>query len=361
MTDAPPITLEPFVTDDCRCPVCLSRSRKGGFTDALGQSVRAGDPVEYRFGARRGVLTEALQDGDAEVFFEDTGEHEIVKWKNLCKVFTIPAISGLTSRNFLTAAAVAPLAAPVLAARAANRAGLMAFEAGVLGVAGEATLTPAQYATFQETLDAPPAPNEKLKALLRSPSLFVESPPLAPTTSRTIVAFTGLAGAGKSTAAMHLVNAHGFQRVRFAGPLKAMMAALGLTPDEIDGPLKEQPCALLGGKTPRWAMQSLGTEWGRDLIDSDLWIRAWRAALPATGNVVVDDCRFPNEAAAVAAAGGIIVRVDRPGAGQGAAGHTSEGQTLGPVFHTVRNAASRGDLLARVDDLVRDLAWLPTS
>lgn len=177
---------------------------------------------------------------------------------------------------------------------------------------------------------------------------------------RTIVAFTGLAGSGKSTAAAHLVNRYGYQRVRFAGPLKAMLAALGCTPDEIDGHLKETPCDLLGGKTPRQAMQTLGTEWGRDLVTPDLWIRAWQAALakvPAGVNVVVDDCRFPNEAAAIKAAGGFIVNIDRPGAGAGAAGHSSEGQRL-PIDMTVHNTTTEKGLLYSIDELAADISWI---
>lgn len=183
------------------------------------------------------------------------------------------------------------------------------------------------------------------------------APPLAPDAPRTIIAFTGLAGSGKSTAAAHLVNRYGYQRVRFAGPLKAMMAALGLTHDEIEGHLKEKPCALLGGKTPRQAMQWLGTEFGRDLIDRDLWIRAWQAELARTsGHVVIDDCRFPNESEAVQAAGGVIIRIERPGAGAGAAGHSSEGQQL-PAAATIHNTTSQNDLLYAVDELVSDLSW----
>lgn len=208
----------------------------------------------------------------------------------------------------------------------------------------------------------------------------VESPPLAPQlssgmghaysfaldamcraldTPRTIVAFTGLAGSGKSTAAAHLVRRHGYQRVRFAGPLKAMMMALGCTPAEIDGARKEMPCELLGGKTPRHAMQTLGTEWGRDLIASDLWIRAWQAAVakvPAGVPIVVDDCRFPNEGEAVRAAGGVIVRIDRPGAGT-ASVHASEQHVL-PAVETLRNIADERYLLDQVDILVTDLGWL---
>ncbi len=195
----------------------------------------------------------------------------------------------------------------------------------------------------------------------------VPSPPLAPDlrykpTGRTIIAFTGLAGAGKSTAAMRLVDRHRFERVRFAGPLKAMMAALGLTPAEIDGDRKEMPSDLLGGKTPRHAMQTIGNEWGRELIGPDLWVNAWRAAvekLPASVAVVVDDCRYPNEAATIQAMGGSIVRIERPGAGT-ASTHVSEQHVL-PAAVTLHNTISEKNLLEQVDRLMLDLSWADTA
>lgn len=216
-----------------------------------------------------------------------------------------------------------------------------------------------------ECIDATTA-RQHVKISNRHPLPVIESPPLAPdlryTAPRTIIAFTGLAGAGKSTAAMHLVHRRGFERVRFAGPLKAMMAALGCTPAEIDGDRKEMPCELLGGKTPRYAMQTIGTEWGRNLIASDLWIRAWQAAvarLPAGVPVVVDDCRFPNEADAVRAAGGILVRVERPGAGT-ASVHESEQHAL-PAVRTLANTLDEKNLREQVDVLLRDLSWADTT
>jgi hypothetical protein len=131
-----------------------------------------------------------------------------------------------------------------------------------------------------------------------------------------LIAFTGYKGHGKSTAAGALMD-FGAQRVRFAQPLKRMLSALGLSWNEIDGDLKEQPCETLGGKTPRHAMQTLGTQWGRDCIDQDFWIRRWQVsannALAWGQDVVVDDLRFPNEAEAVRELGGLIVRIERPG------------------------------------------------
>lgn len=184
----------------------------------------------------------------------------------------------------------------------------------------------------------------------------VESPSLAPVDMpRVLIAFTGLAGAGKTTAAMHLVKHRGFHRVRFAGPLKAMMAALGLDQTEIDGDRKELPCDLLCGKTPRQAMQWLGTEFGRNLIGPDLWIRAWQAAVaaqPAGVPVVVDDCRFPNEADAIRVLGGTLVRIERPGAGT-ASVHESEQHVL-PYDRILQNTTTEWNLRASVDVLIRD-------
>lgn len=142
-----------------------------------------------------------------------------------------------------------------------------------------------------------------------------------------IIGFAGRAGAGKTTAAKHLMEHHGFERVRFAGPLKAMMRALGCTEEEVDGARKEMPCDLLGGRTPRQAMQWLGTEWGREMIAPDLWTRAWEYAAAGKPRVVVDDVRFPNEVEAVRRLGGVVVQVVSAGEFADAtsfAGHVSE-------------------------------------
>jgi hypothetical protein len=143
-----------------------------------------------------------------------------------------------------------------------------------------------------------------------------------------LIGFTGAAGCGKSTAAKHLVATYGFVRVRFAGPLKDMLKAIGLTDDHVDGHLKEVPCGLLCGKTPRHAMITLGTEWGRDLIHPTLWTTLWRhqvnQVLDEGGDVVVDDVRFPNEVAALEALGGHLIKVIRPGAELPVINHVSE-------------------------------------
>lgn len=179
------------------------------------------------------------------------------------------------------------------------------------------------------------------------------------------IGFCGSAGAGKSTAAEHLMLRWQFQRVRFAGPLKAMMLALGLDPAQVDGDRKEEPSALLCGRTPRQAMQWLGTEWGRNLIGEGFWIAAWHAATqaghlqhPWHGHVpliVADDVRFANEAKAIRDRGGLVVRIERPGAGSASGGdHASERMDFVPD-RIIRNT---GDIVAfrrAIDDLAASL------
>ena len=137
-----------------------------------------------------------------------------------------------------------------------------------------------------------------------------------------IIGITGKAGSGKSEAAQHLMDAHGFSRVKFAGPLKAMLIAyyreLGLRFDEInrriEGDLKEVPCQYLNGRTPRFAMQSLGTEWGRTHMGDDFWVEAWKHQVDRSEtDVVTDDVRYDNEAAMIKALSmgrGRIIRIE---------------------------------------------------
>lgn len=129
-----------------------------------------------------------------------------------------------------------------------------------------------------------------------------------------LIGLSGKAGSGKTTAAEALI-AVGWVRVKMAGPLKDMLRVIGLTEDHIEGHLKEVPCDLLMGQTPRHAMITLGTEWGRKQIDPDLWANVAgeriRLALAAGQRVVVDDIRFENEAAVIRQLGGAVVMIQR--------------------------------------------------
>lgn len=144
-----------------------------------------------------------------------------------------------------------------------------------------------------------------------------------------LIGLIGPIGAGKTTAAAYLEAMWFFKRLRFADPLKEMLQALGLGGRDLDGDLKETPHPRLCGRTPRHAMQTLGTEWGRRLIAPELWIEAMRFRLdeyfarPHATGAVVDDVRFPNEVALLRSLGGAIWRIT--GRGDASPGlHVSE-------------------------------------
>lgn len=202
------------------------------------------------------------------------------------------------------------------------------------------------------SLAAIPSANDNVPAELRALGAAIGKP--SHDNLPDVVAFTGVAGSGKSTAASYLIEKHGYFRVRFAGPLKAAMAAMGFSEAEIEGELKETPNDALGGKTPRYAMQTLGTEWGRNCIIDDFWIRLWRrdvdAVLASGGRVVVDDCRFPNEAQAIRKLGGDIFKIE--GRGGIAGGHVSE-RGCGDEDLVLANDNTAEELFRKVEEALR--------
>ena len=165
-----------------------------------------------------------------------------------------------------------------------------------------------------------------------------------------IIGLCGYMGSGKSTVARELAHllpdAH---IVPFAATIKRMCRALGLTEAQVYGGEKDTPCELLAGKTPRHAMQTLGTEWGRGRIDDRIWLRAWRASIPTGARfVLVDDVRFANEVLELHT----LIQVDRRQERAREPGPKHASENLGDLAHTIdakiANNGTEQELRAKV-------------
>lgn len=135
----------------------------------------------------------------------------------------------------------------------------------------------------------------------------------------------GIAGpkrSGKDTLAHGLSRALGLPVDSFAAPLRKFVADLLNCSLATLEECKEHPIKWLDGKTPRQLMQTVGTEWGRDTVHPELWLRALLHRVQYKG-AVISDVRFPNEAKAILERGGIVIRLHREGTGTGD-GHVSE-------------------------------------
>jgi dephospho-CoA kinase len=155
----------------------------------------------------------------------------------------------------------------------------------------------------------------------------------------TVVALCGRMRSGKDTCGDALCSLLGFQRRRFAAPLKAScMTAFAFTPEQVEGNSKDDPDPRYG-VTPRDLMQWLGTEvfqYQLQHVIPGVGRSFWAERLvreiqrEAPQRVVVTDLRFAHEAASLRASFPkcLILRVVRPSKGRRAGEtHASESES----------------------------------
>lgn len=174
-----------------------------------------------------------------------------------------------------------------------------------------------------------------------------------------LIGLAGPARSGKSTAADHLVRNHLLEHYAFADPLRSgLMEIFNLDPDDFEGERKEQTLAWLG-RSPRELMQSMGTEWARQMVHPDVWVKIaeqnlnyLQNSLSSVVGFVVSDVRFENEAEFIRQRGGTIIHIERPDA-PAVNPHSSE---AGVHRHqhdlTVRNTKGRAHLVLQLDDCI---------
>jgi len=140
-----------------------------------------------------------------------------------------------------------------------------------------------------------------------------------------IVGVAGFIGSGKDTIADYLITFKGFRRMSYAEPLKdAVSAIFGWDRDLLEGTTKYSrewrdtidpwwaERLNFPNLTPRFVLQQWGTEVGRRAFHDDIWIASIENKLRnIKDNIVISDCRFPNELRSIKRMGGITIRVSR--------------------------------------------------
>jgi len=122
-----------------------------------------------------------------------------------------------------------------------------------------------------------------------------------------IIGIHGPLNGGKDTVANYLYTKYlhtaiEYKRYAFAKPIKdACQVMFGFTDRQLEDRALKEAVDPYWGFTPRRAMQLLGTEYGRDMMDKDVWIK--RAELEVKNNIdlqgvgtIITDVRFQNEA-----------------------------------------------------------------
>ena len=130
-----------------------------------------------------------------------------------------------------------------------------------------------------------------------------------------LVGFAGSIGAGKNAAASSIPRA---RVIEHADPIYWMLSAMLATPvdDLRDRGRKEIPFGVIGVSV-RDMLRSLGTEWGRELVHPDLWVRLANARIDqhlARGErrFAIPGVRFRNEIDSIRDRGGFVVWIDNP-------------------------------------------------
>ena len=139
-----------------------------------------------------------------------------------------------------------------------------------------------------------------------------------------LIGLCGFIGSGKGTVAKILVEEHGYAEDSFAATLKdAVAAVFGWPRHMLEGDTEESRAwreevdpwwSEKMGKpiTPRWVLQYWGTDLCRTHFHPDIWILSLeRKLLNSDRNIVIADCRFPNEVEMIKRLGGEVWRVKR--------------------------------------------------
>lgn len=158
-----------------------------------------------------------------------------------------------------------------------------------------------------------------------------------------ILGLTGRAGCGKDTVADILVRDHGYKRIAFADPLRAMAYDLnpivdwhGRAPVRLQHVVDREGWDIAKRIYPevRGILQRVGTDMVRNHVSPTFWVdRAMEilATAEPDSKWAVTDCRFANEAKAIEDVGWVI-EISRPGVTPLPGNHASEAGVPGNLI-----------------------------
>jgi dephospho-CoA kinase len=181
-----------------------------------------------------------------------------------------------------------------------------------------------------------------------------------------IIGLSGYAQSGKDTVAEHLVEHYGYRRVAFADPIRKALYRLNPKIDIADMVGVPLATAVDGlgwenvkadSEDARKLLQRMGTEVGRDMFGSDIWVQKAFEDNNVTSDdkVVFTDVRFLNEYAHIKSYYGKVWRVERLGVGP-ANTHVSESQLDTASFDgIITNNSTKDDLYQTLDYLMQHL------
>lgn len=183
-----------------------------------------------------------------------------------------------------------------------------------------------------------------------------------------IIGVSGIQGSGKDTLGKILIENYGFIKVSFAETLKDITSIIfnwdrnlleGSTPESREFREKKDEWwskELNQEITPRKMLQYLGTEVFRNNFNQDIWVKIIKRKLieyiNLNKNVVITDCRFPNEVLMVQKLGGIIIKIIRNTTHINIYTHSSETSLLNTkADFTIINNKTIDDLKKSFDSL----------
>ena len=172
-----------------------------------------------------------------------------------------------------------------------------------------------------------------------------------------LIGLAGKARGGKDAVGDYLSKTYGHKTFAMATPVKEACRVIFDWDDRhLHGHLKDALDPVYN-VTPREAIQKLGTEFGRNMINNDMWTIKAEQKIKRHSRLVITDIRYNNEAELILENGGIIIDIKRRKSARalisGVENHSSEkGINPNLITDTATNNGSLDDLYKKIDDII---------